>query len=110
MKIPYSTRKYNFTVFIINAFSWYIGESIKTSKLNSWKQYEKWIFIFKLLFGHPKKPWASKFTFELWNCTSGNLCINENVSEDGDLQPTESIQIHYQTDMDGTEQTNFSCF
>lgn len=67
-------------------------------------------FFFKLLFGHPKKPWASKFTFELWNCTSGSLCINENVSEDGDLQPTESIEIHYQTDMDGTEQTNFSGF
>lgn len=67
-------------------------------------------FFFKFLLRHQKKPWASKITTELWNCTSGNLCIKENVSEDGDLQPTESIQVHYQTDMDGTEQTNLLGF
>jgi len=58
-------------------------------------------------FPHPKK--TSKHQKLLLNCQFALQILhfkNEHISPDGNLQQLAGIQIHYQTDMDGTEQIN----
>ena len=69
--------------------------SVNLSKHLSWttenSMKNEVFFFFKFIPGHPKNPRESTIIIALWNHTSGDLYINKHVSEDGDLQATESM-------------------